>query len=65
MFELLDEMCANIVECSVEEYIELTEKVPDSDVEYLGDLLGKIIFQNESAENEFKQYFDKLKNEQI
>ncbi len=54
-------MCASIIECSVEEYIELTKKVPDTDAEYLGDLLGKIIFQNESAEKEFKEYFDKLK----
>jgi hypothetical protein len=61
MFDLLDEMCASIIECSVEEYIELTKKVPDTDAEYLGDLLGKIIFQNESAEKEFKEYFDKLK----
>jgi hypothetical protein len=65
MFDLLDEMCASIIECSVEEYIELTKKVPDTDVEYLGDLLSKIVFQNESAEKEFKEYFDKLKNEQI
>ncbi len=63
MFDLLDEMCASIIECSVEEYTELTKKVPDTDVKYLGVLIGKIVFQDESAEQEFKQYFDKLKNE--